>query len=869
MITVTNTEFLQALFGVDAPWVHVTDFTYDPGAIPEGRHLNAWKGDYFSRYNMQQGTNQYFTISNFFADKDVARRRKALFRHTPVIVLDDVKEKLNMSEVEKLPAPSWILESSQGSEQWGYILDTPCTDRLRVENLLDGLVANGLAPEGRDPGMKGVTRYVRLPEGYNTKQKKLVNGQPFKCQITLWEPTRRVTLEQLAAPFHVNLDMQRRESRVDGAASVDDHPLININDIIHIKEDRENGRFDITCPWVDEHTGAEDNGAGIFTNKDNSIGFKCHHGACQHRTGKDLLNYIESRQPGFGLEFSNWKFVKAMTDVITPQPVSFLDQPVQVQPVTASFLDQPVQAPVAPVQQIAPSNGLDDAINQLHVTPFTMPEARRISTELLKVVEELPAIDQVHYQTTIREHMRWSKSEFTSILKDLRTQWYDASKATLDFFSDVIFIAEQNQFFDRRKNIFYSADAYQNTYSHLDADARKEALQGGMVSKVDRIDYAPKMPAIFEERGITYGNSWCDVESPQGTTGDVSPWLNHFDALGWGDYKDHVVKWMAYTIQFPEHKINHMLILGSGEGCGKDWLLTPLTNAMVGHERTIQGEELLEKHNDYLMSVKYLNINETELGDRREAVAVSNKLKPLATAPPLKLRVNPKGVKAVDIRNIVNCTMTTNSQQPIRLNGASRRFFALWTDVNPRDDQDVMTPEWKAYWNACWDWMKNGGSDAVIYYLRNCVDLSNFNPSEAPPVTDFLREIRESSKSPAEQTIESFIRAKQGAFMSDLMTSQEISDTLRMGSLIAPGLMYTEERIFTPQMCGRILKQMTSTVQMRGQSQHNTARIWILRNRTKYAAMSPSEIYLQYELQMKQARTNVGIKPVTQSVQVV
>ena len=83
-------------------------------------------------------------------------------------MLDDVKEKLNLEEVNRLPAPSWV-ETSKGSEQWGYILTEPCTERHQVENLLDGLVANGLAPDGRDPGMKGVTRYVRLPDGYNTK----------------------------------------------------------------------------------------------------------------------------------------------------------------------------------------------------------------------------------------------------------------------------------------------------------------------------------------------------------------------------------------------------------------------------------------------------------------------------------------------------------------------------------------------------------------------------------------------------------------------------------------------------------------------------------------------------------------------------
>lgn len=305
---ITNQEFLSAVFGADAPFVHVTDFPDDPNDIPADRHLIAWRGDWASRYQLREDTNQYFTISIFNPDdRGIARRRKALYLRTPVIVLDDVCEKLDINEVKKLPEPSWVLETSPGSEQWGYILDEPCHDRYRVENLLDGLVANGLAPDGRDPGMKGVTRYVRLPGGYNTKKSKMVNGQPFKCQLLEWRPRARVTLEQLATPFKIDLDAVRRDARVDGAAEIPDHPLLQIPDLIHIKEVRSKGRFDITCPWVDEHTGEVDNGTAIFTNQDGTMGFKCHHGACERRTGADLLRWLDESSPGFSAEYQRWQ----------------------------------------------------------------------------------------------------------------------------------------------------------------------------------------------------------------------------------------------------------------------------------------------------------------------------------------------------------------------------------------------------------------------------------------------------------------------------------------------------------------------------------------------------------------------------------
>jgi len=94
------------------------------------------------------------------------------------------------------------------------------------------------------------------------------------------------------------------------AADVSDHPLVNIPDIITIKEVRSDGRFDIRCPWVDEHTGGDDSGSALFTNADGSIGFKCHHGACDSRTGKDLLDYIEQHDLGFNDRLKSWQVMR-------------------------------------------------------------------------------------------------------------------------------------------------------------------------------------------------------------------------------------------------------------------------------------------------------------------------------------------------------------------------------------------------------------------------------------------------------------------------------------------------------------------------------------------------------------------------------
>ena len=55
------------------------------------------------------------------------------------------------------------------------------------------------------------------------------------------------------------------------------------------------GKHNITCPWVNEHTGAVDGGSAYFEpNYNYSIGgFKCLHGHCNDRCINDLLRFLD------------------------------------------------------------------------------------------------------------------------------------------------------------------------------------------------------------------------------------------------------------------------------------------------------------------------------------------------------------------------------------------------------------------------------------------------------------------------------------------------------------------------------------------------------------------------------------------------
>ena len=151
--------------------------------------------------------------------------------------------------------------------------------------------------------------------------------------------------------------------------------------------------------------------------------------------------------------------------------------------------------------------------------------------------------------------------------------------------------------------------------------------------------------------------------------------------------------------------------------------------------------------------------------------------------------------------------------------------------------------------------MQGGGADACIWYLRNCVDISQFNPAAPPPMTEFLRDIRDASKTPVQQTIEAFIAGKVGAFQADLITSTDAANTLRTGELVAPNSMYCDGRIFTPGKMGTFLKEIPKCVRLRACRGKDSVRLWAVRDIEKYQTMSMTQVYDAYDEQVQLARS--------------
>jgi hypothetical protein len=301
--TPSNDQFLAAVFGPFAPDAHVTGFSDPPDAIDKDSRGRCWKGMRYKNSKLQPDHNNYFVISTFSALNENGRirhvRRKAQFLLGHCVVVDDVGTKVTRDAAAKLPEPSWRLETSPGNEQWGYILDTPCDDGALFSGTLALMVAKGLSVDGNDPGMKGVTRYVRLPIGVNNKTKY---GFGFVCKMQEWAPERHHSLAELLASFGGTEDEARALAEGIGgagrvAAPEDDFRLKALDraGLYRRPIGGKLGWHEIACPWLSNHSDGDDSGTAVFVKEDGSYGFKCHHGGCDGKHFDDVDTWLKAQ----------------------------------------------------------------------------------------------------------------------------------------------------------------------------------------------------------------------------------------------------------------------------------------------------------------------------------------------------------------------------------------------------------------------------------------------------------------------------------------------------------------------------------------------------------------------------------------------
>lgn len=294
---VDNNNFLRAVFGGKLHEVCplIVSFSGNPKTVSSNKwSARPWNEDF--PFVIEH--NNYFSLSTFKPDDSGKYRRiKTSFYALYAIMLDDVGTKVGIDRLT-LP-PSWLLETSPGNYQAGYLLIEPLTKIKSAEQLMNAIINAGLC----DPGANGpTTRLARLPAAGNGKHDPL-----FLCQMKDWFPDRRYSVQELVDGLHLDMtDAQLSKQEKKHVSNKEDMNTIYVprpenNPVISALQQRGlykaplgNGKHDITCIWKDEHTDAVDSGTAYFEPSEDwpNGGYSCMHGHCVGRHIGDLLNQL-------------------------------------------------------------------------------------------------------------------------------------------------------------------------------------------------------------------------------------------------------------------------------------------------------------------------------------------------------------------------------------------------------------------------------------------------------------------------------------------------------------------------------------------------------------------------------------------------
>jgi len=211
----TNSDFLAEIYGEMEPGTHgwVCSFRADPNNAPP----TVWSGRAYKGLPNQAALidrsiqdNTYFCTSvlTATADGEIARNKSAFVR-LAVLVLDDVQ----LSDVQGF---SYALQTSPGKFQVGIFLDGEDSDtknRLLIDRLMSALAARG---RSNDASGNACVRYVRLPDGMNTKPRA---AGEWQVRLEVWQPNIRWSLDDACAAIGIDLDSLRIAAKLPNTPS--------------------------------------------------------------------------------------------------------------------------------------------------------------------------------------------------------------------------------------------------------------------------------------------------------------------------------------------------------------------------------------------------------------------------------------------------------------------------------------------------------------------------------------------------------------------------------------------------------------------------------------------------------------------------
>jgi hypothetical protein len=210
---------------------------------------------------------------------------------------------------------------------------------------------------------------------------------------------------------------------------------------------------------------------------------------------------------------------------------------------------------------------------------------------------------------------------------------------------------------------------------------------------------------------------------------------------------NYFIKWIAQMIQYPHIK-TIMPTFISGEGSGKGTLFK-LFEKMLGNEKVFEttnpSRDVWGDFNGMMCNCFLVNLNELS---KKDTIEAEGKIKGLITDNTLS--INQKGIPQYKIKSYHRFITTTNKDEPLNSSKGDRRNLIIRSSDEKKGDY--------SYFECMHRYLEDVDVIRTCYdYFKNIPGMDKFKDIPLPQ-TEYQGNLKELSKSPIEQWLESFTR---------------------------------------------------------------------------------------------------------------
>lgn len=148
------------------------------------------------------------------------------------------------------------------------------------------------------------------------------------------------------------------------------------------------------------------------------------------------------------------------------------------------------------------------------------------------------------------------------------------SHAAWGLAEEYAFSVEAVDFFHHKAHRRLSKEQFSDFHAppFVKGSAASHVLRMPNLLRAAGYDYRPGSPTILIDGEETKINLWVD-DGVKPRDGDVQPFLDHLGYLLPDEpAREHLLRWMAFTVQHPAERVKHALVLSGRQGTGKSYM---------------------------------------------------------------------------------------------------------------------------------------------------------------------------------------------------------------------------------------------------------------------------------------------------------